>query len=86
MKLESTIYLPSFRFQLPEAEVKDHASDQYKFELYDQHISTYPITLTAHKEQVKTTWLSEIRKYASDVGKNIYDNLKQSVDVIFLLH
>ncbi|XP_049875609.1 obscurin isoform X2 [Pectinophora gossypiella] len=52
--------------KLPEAEVKDHPSDHFKFELI--HKSTgYSVTLTAHKEPVKAAWLSEIRQHASDL-------------------
>lgn len=52
--------------QLPEVEIKD-SGEPLKFELHLKNTSSV-ITLAVHKEAVKTTWLTEIRKYASDVG------------------
>lgn len=56
--------------QLPEAELKDSA-DGNKFELHSKALTgptaaLLPITLVAHKEEVKTRWLSEIRSFATD--------------------
>ncbi|XP_063991059.1 obscurin isoform X2 [Diachasmimorpha longicaudata] len=53
--------------RLPEVEVKDYPADQRSFELHNPELSGYPITLVAHKDQVKKTWLKEIRQYASDL-------------------
>ncbi|CAB3240106.1 unnamed protein product [Arctia plantaginis] len=52
--------------KLPDVEVKDIPGDQFKFDLCQKN-SPLSITLTAHKEQVKTNWLAEIRQHASDV-------------------
>lgn len=56
--------------QLPEAEVKDSVEGN-KFELHSKALTgpsaaTLPITLVAHKEEVKSRWLSEIRSFALD--------------------
>lgn len=56
--------------QLPEAELKDSAEGN-KFELHSKALTgpsaaTLPITLVAHKDEVKSRWLSEIKSFASD--------------------
>ncbi|XP_011305282.1 muscle M-line assembly protein unc-89 isoform X2 [Fopius arisanus] len=53
--------------KLPEVELKDYPVEQRTFELHNPEISGYPITLVAHKDTVKKTWLKEIREYASDL-------------------
>ncbi|XP_037298652.1 obscurin-like [Manduca sexta] len=50
--------------RLPDVEVNDLPSEPLKFEL---HQNSSVVTLAAHKEHVKTAWLSEIRQYASDL-------------------
>ena len=57
---------------MPDVEVKDHTEDQRTFELHlkpsaEYQAQGYPLKLTTHKDQVKQTWLKEIRQYASDV-------------------
>lgn len=52
--------------KLPEVEVKDLPGELFKFELCQKN-SPASVTLTAHKEKVKTNWLAEIRQHASDV-------------------
>ena len=57
-------------FQLPETEVKD-SSEGNKFELHSKALTgpsaaSLPITLVAHKEEVKSRWLSEIKSFATD--------------------
>jgi hypothetical protein len=52
--------------------VKDHPEDQRTFELHLKSSATgqtqnYPITLSAHKDPVKSAWLNEIRQNGSDV-------------------
>jgi hypothetical protein len=63
--------------QLPEVEVKDHKEDPCVFELHHKvpGFGQYPLTITAHNDSAKPTWLKEIRQYASDVSK--YRNLQQ---------
>lgn len=56
-----------FVFQLPEVELKDYPEDSRKFELHHPSAPNYPITLVAHKDAIKSTWLNEIREYASDI-------------------
>ncbi|KAK0094450.1 hypothetical protein PV326_010858, partial [Microctonus aethiopoides] len=53
--------------RLPEVEVKDYPDDQRTFELHNPGASSYPITLTAHKDLIKSYWLKEIRQYSSDL-------------------
>lgn len=49
--------------------MKDHPEDQRSFELHHTTpgAAGYPVTLIAHKDQIKQYWLKEIREYASDV-------------------
>ena len=50
--------------------MKDHPGNQRTFELHSTggtQAPGYPITLSAHKDQVKADWLKEIRQYTSDV-------------------
>ncbi|XP_038208120.1 obscurin isoform X3 [Zerene cesonia] len=51
--------------KLPDLEIQDHP-DTLKFELHQKN-PPLVITLTAHKDSVKTAWLREIRQYASDL-------------------
>nr|XP_018906228.1 PREDICTED: muscle M-line assembly protein unc-89 isoform X2 [Bemisia tabaci] len=55
--------------RLPEVEVKDHPDDSLVFELHSKIPSNgeYPLTITAHKDNVKFSWLNEIRLYSADV-------------------
>ncbi|XP_072157516.1 protein Obscurin isoform X4 [Bemisia tabaci] len=55
--------------RLPEVEVKDHPDDSLVFELHSKIPSNgdYPLTITAHKDNVKFAWLNEIRLYSADV-------------------
>ncbi|CAH0392314.1 unnamed protein product [Bemisia tabaci] len=57
--------------RLPEVEVKDHPDDSLVFELHSKIPSNgdYPLTITAHKDNVKFAWLNEIRLYSADVCK-----------------
>ncbi|KAH9631642.1 hypothetical protein HF086_006634 [Spodoptera exigua] len=52
--------------KLPEAEIKENPAEPLKFTLC-QKDPPLTVTLAAHKEQVKTNWLAEIRKHASDL-------------------
>ncbi|KAJ8735221.1 hypothetical protein PYW07_006841 [Mythimna separata] len=52
--------------KLPLVEIKENPAEPNKFELCQKE-PPLNVTLTAHKEQTKTNWLSEIRKHASDV-------------------
>lgn len=57
-----------FLSQLPLVEIKENPSEPNKFQLCQKE-PPLNVTLTAHKEQTKTNWLTEIRKHASDAGK-----------------
>ncbi|XP_075991763.1 obscurin isoform X5 [Anticarsia gemmatalis] len=64
--------------KLPDVEVNDPPGELLKFELCQKN-SPRSVTLAAHKEQVKTNWLAEIRKYASDVvalAEHVADDLQ----------
>ncbi|KAF9803386.1 hypothetical protein SFRURICE_007232 [Spodoptera frugiperda] len=52
--------------KLPEVEIKENPEEPLKFTLC-QKDPPLTVTLAAHKEQVKTNWLAEIRKHASDL-------------------
>ncbi|XP_017890129.1 obscurin isoform X5 [Ceratina calcarata] len=64
---DRSVFILKDIIRLPEVELKDHPEDARTFELHCPANPTYPITLVAHKDQVKTYWLKEIRQYASDV-------------------
>ncbi|RZF43883.1 hypothetical protein LSTR_LSTR007219 [Laodelphax striatellus] len=74
--------------RLPEVEVKDHVDDCKVFELHHKQpgFGVYPLTISAHKDNIKTAWLTEIREHASDVlalAEHAADDLRletQSVD------
>lgn len=53
---------------MPEVEVKDVPEDPRSFELHPRPgVQQQPIRLSTHKEQVKQTWLREIRQQDGDV-------------------
>ncbi|XP_050680436.1 obscurin isoform X3 [Leptidea sinapis] len=62
---DRSVFVLQHIVKLPDTEIKDYP-ETLKFELHEKS-SPLVITLKAHKETVKSTWLAEIRQYASDL-------------------
>ncbi|XP_045498877.1 obscurin isoform X7 [Colias croceus] len=62
---DRSVFVLQHIVKLPDLEIQDHP-DTLKFDLHQKN-PPLVITLTAHKDSVKTAWLREIRQYASDL-------------------
>ncbi|XP_049774558.1 obscurin [Schistocerca cancellata] len=54
--------------KLPDVEVEDHKDNLRVFELHHKSsgFGNFPLTIAAHSDTVKDTWLKEIRQYSTD--------------------